>query len=174
MGREGIRIWRSFLYRHRAAPVFAGGRFYTTRVLLPENRQISGLCVPIHVPARLRHRKRYETGKPEGGRGRRRGRIVETFSSARTDLDPCRNSRLVFSRFGRLAFRNGGNGFVDRKISEEKGKGERKREREKKNRGTGRIEGIALNIMGASVAPLAKAVVAMQSSKKTLARWLSW
>lgn len=25
MGREGIRIWRSFLYRHRAAPVFGGG-----------------------------------------------------------------------------------------------------------------------------------------------------
>lgn len=24
MGREGIRIWRSFLYRHRAAPVFGG------------------------------------------------------------------------------------------------------------------------------------------------------
>lgn len=102
MGREGIRIWRSFLYRHRAAPVFGGGRrcwFYTTRVLLPENRQISGLCAPIHVDARLHHRKRYETGKPEGGRRGRR--IVETFSSARTDLDPYRNSRLVFPRISK-------------------------------------------------------------------------
>lgn len=72
--------------------------------------------------------------------GRRRRRIVETFSSARTDLDPCRNSRLVFSRWGCLE--TGGNGFVDRKIS-----GDKKKEKKKKNRETGRIEGIALNIM---------------------------
>lgn len=149
---------------------FSGGRrswFYTTRVLLPENRQISGLCAPIHVDARLHHRKRYETGKPEGGRRGRR--IVETFSSARTDLDP-----EFATRFS-AHFEKGGNGFVDRKISgDEKERKEKEKEKEKDRGTSGRIEGIALNIMGASVAPLAKAVVAMQSSKKTLARWLSW
>lgn len=116
--KEGIRADKSFFSEWNgtrgdpylavvslSAPCsasFRGGRrswFYTTRVLLPENRQISGLCAPIHVDARLHHRKRYETGKPEGGRRGRR--IVETFSSARTDLDPHRNSRLVFPRISK-------------------------------------------------------------------------